>query len=1030
MELIEELDPEEARRIIDPVLQLMMEAVHRYEGYVVQSSGDGIFALFGAPIAHEDHPQRALYAALRMQEESRRYAERLRREHGVNLQIRVGVNTGEMVVRSIRKDDLHTDYTPIGHATGLAQRMESLAAPGAIFVTEATQQLTEGYFEFKPLGPARVKGVSEPVPIYEVTGIGPLRTRLQRAARRGLVRFVGRQSELEQMRQALERAKVGHGQIVAVVGEPGVGKSRLCYEFKMVARSGCLLLETFSVSHGKAAAYLPLIDLLKSYFAIESVDDERRRQEKITGKVLTLDRSLEDTLPYLFALLGIADSNNSLEQTDPQIRRRRTFEAIKRLLLRESLNQPLLILFEDLHWLDSETQAFLNVLSESVATAPILLLVNYRPEYQHGWGGKSYYTQLRLDPLGGEDAQALLAALLGEAAGLEPLKRRLLEQTGGNPFFLEEMVQALFDEGVLVRNGAVSLTRPVTAIQIPATVQGVLAARIDRLGAAEKALLQSLAVVGKEFSAGLIRQVVEQPEEELHRQLSRLQATEFIYEQPAFPEIEYTFKHALTQEVAYNTVLKERRSVLHERAAQAIEALYAGGLEEHYSELAHHYSRTTNTAKAVDYLERAGQQALERSAPAEAIRHFREAIERLQTLPDTPERAREELRLQIALSVPLRSTGPAVPGAERLFTRAQELCRQVGDTPQLVQVLHGLALLHIGKGELQRAREVAEECLERAQSVRDSRLLAAAHARLGQVLLFRGELAPARAHLEQVGALLAAEPRHSLVAVAADGRVAGLSHGSGALCLLGYPDQALERSHEALTLAQELSHPYSIVYARNHAGRLHLFRRESHAAQEQAEAMIVLADEHGFDWWSVVATIMRGSALAGQGQVEEGIAQMLQGIEAHPTSGSTAARRRPYHLALLAAGYGRAGQADQGLATAVEALATAARTGERDYEAELYRLQGELRLMQAAGRRGSRTVPAEAERAFLQAIEVARRQEAKSLELRAAVSLSRLWQRQGKHNEARELLALVYGWFTEGFDTADLQEAKALLEEL
>src|SRR5712692_444631 len=369
MDMIEDLDPEEARSLFDPALNLMMEAVHRYEGYVAQSTGDGIFAFFGAPIAHEDHPQRALYAALRMQEEMKKYADKLRLEGKAPIQIRVGANTGEMVLRSIRKDDLHADYTPIGHSTSLASRMEGLATPGSIVVSEHTYKLTEGYFEFKSLGAARVKGVSEPVHIYEVLGVGPLRTRLQVSAKRGLVRFVGRQQELAQLQKALAQARGGHGQIVAVMGEPGVGKSRLCYEFKLVSQVGCVVLETFSVAHGKAYPYLPLIDLLKNYFQITPQDDERRRREQVMGKVLALDRSLEDILPYLLALLGIAESASSLQEMDPQIKRQRTFAAIKRLLVRESLNQPLILLFEDLQWLDAETQAFLLLLSEHVATA-------------------------------------------------------------------------------------------------------------------------------------------------------------------------------------------------------------------------------------------------------------------------------------------------------------------------------------------------------------------------------------------------------------------------------------------------------------------------------------------------------------------------------------------------------------------------------------------------------------------------------------------------------------------------------------
>src|SRR5262245_4233608 len=503
--LIEGFDPETARGLIDPALQLMMDAVHRYEGFVVQPTGDGIFALFGAPLAHEDHPQRALYAALRMQEESKRYAEQLQRDQGLNLQIRVGVNTGEVVLRSIRKDDLHTDYTPIGHSLHIASRLEGLARGGAVVVSEGTYKLIEGYFECQALGAAQVKGVSEPISLYEVRGVGPLRTKLQVAARRGLVRFVGRQSELEQLTKAIALAQSGHGQIVGVLGEAGVGKSRLCHEFNGLVQRDCLVLETFSVSHGKAYAYLPVLELLNTYFQFTPQDDDRRRREKVGDTVLTLDRSLEDTLPYLFVLLGIADPPSLLQQMDPQIRKQRTLEALKRLLVRESVKQPLILICEDLQWLDSESQAFLTLLSESVASARMLLLVTYRPEDRHEWGSKTYYTQLRLDPLGEAEAQALLTALLGDDAVLQPLKQLILAKTEGNPFFMEEIVQDLFQQGVLVRDPSVGAglrpaptVPPITDFHLPTTVQGVLAARIDRLPPDEKELLQTLAVIGKE----------------------------------------------------------------------------------------------------------------------------------------------------------------------------------------------------------------------------------------------------------------------------------------------------------------------------------------------------------------------------------------------------------------------------------------------------------------------------------------------------------------------------------------------------
>jgi len=411
-ELMEDLDPEEARAIIDPALKLMIEAVRHYDGYVVQSTGDGIFALFGAPVAHEDHPQRALYAALRMQGELKRYSVKVVADGSSPIQGRVGANTGEVVVRSIQTGAGQVEYTPIGHTTNLASRMQTAAPVGSIAVSEATRKLCEGYFTLKPLGATKIKGVSEPVNVYEVTGLGSLRTRLQHAAGRGLTRFVGREREMEALKHAGEQAKVGHGQIAAVMAEPGVGKSRLFFEFKATSHSGWMVLETFSVSHGKASAYLPVIDLLRNYFEISGGDDERKRREKVNGKVLTLDRSLEDTVPYLFSLLGIVEGDDSLAQMDGQVKKRRTLDAIKRVVLRESLNQPLMVIFEDLHWIDEQTQELLNLLADSIGTAKLLLLVNYRPEYSHQWSSKTYYTQLRLDPLGKERAEEMLTALL------------------------------------------------------------------------------------------------------------------------------------------------------------------------------------------------------------------------------------------------------------------------------------------------------------------------------------------------------------------------------------------------------------------------------------------------------------------------------------------------------------------------------------------------------------------------------------------------------------------------------------------
>jgi class 3 adenylate cyclase len=546
--LEQDLDPEEARRIVDPALQIMIDAVRRYDGYVVQSTGDGIFALFGAPLAHEDHPQRATYAALRMQEEARRYGDKLLRAGGMPVEFRVGVNTGEVVVRSIKTGEQHTEYTPIGHTTNLAARMQQVARSSSVVVSEATRRLVEGYFLLKAIGPTRVKGVSEPVNVYEVAGLGALRTPLERAVRRGLSKFVGREREMEALKHAAEQAGAGHGQVVAAIAEPGVGKSRLYYEFKAISQSDWMVLDTFSVSYGKASAYLPVIELLHRYFGIEAGDDGRKRREKVNGKVLTLDRALEDTTPYLFTLLGIVEDDDHLASMDSQVKKRRTQEAIKRILLRESRSQRLILIFEDLHWIDEQTQEFLNLLVDSIGTSRVLLLVNYRPEYSHHWNSKTYYTQLRLDPLSHESAEEMLGALVGESPTLAALKRWIIEKTESTPFFMEEMVQALFEEGALHRNGVVRVTRPLTQVRVPTSVQGVLTSRIDRLPVDQKELLHTLAVLGREFPLSLVQRVTQRSCDELEAMLTWLQGGEFIYEQPSTGAIAYTFKHALTQE--------------------------------------------------------------------------------------------------------------------------------------------------------------------------------------------------------------------------------------------------------------------------------------------------------------------------------------------------------------------------------------------------------------------------------------------------------------------------------------------------
>jgi class 3 adenylate cyclase/tetratricopeptide (TPR) repeat protein len=1018
-ELEQDLDPEEARAIVDPALKLMIDAVRRYDGYIVQSTGDGIFALFGAPVAHEDHPQRALYSAIRMQEELKRYSAKLVADGGSPLQCRVGINTGEVVVRSISTGAGQTEYTPIGHTTNLASRMQAVAPVGSIAVAEPTRKLVEGYFALKPLGPTKVKGVTDAVNVYEVTGLGPLRTRLQRSGARGYTKFVGRDREMTAMEAAAERAKSAHGQIVAAMAEPGVGKSRLFFEFKAKNQSGWMVLETFSVSHGKASAYLPAIELLWNYFRITSDDDERVRREKVTGRVVALERALEDTLPYLFALLGIVEGDDPLAQMDAQVKKRRTLDAIKRILSRESLNQPLMVVFEDLHWIDDETQALLSLLADSIANAKILLLVNYRPEYSHQWGSKTYYTQLRLDPLGKESADEMLAALLGDGEGMAQLKRVIIERTEGNPFFMEETYQVLLDEGSLLRDGSMMrLTRPIGELKIPPTVQGILAARIDRLSAESKDLLQALAVIGREFSLSLIRAAVPKPEDELNRMLNDLQLGEFIYEQPAVTDIEYSFKHALTQEVAFGSVLNERRKELHRRTAAAIESLYADRLEDRYTELAHHYGRAGDAAKAVQYMGLAGEQALQRSAFAEALAHLTTGLELLKTLPQSLARDAQELQLQLELGGASTGVyGPASDQTEAAYSRAYELCLPKGESIDLLRALAGIRLVHGTRGAIRKSVVVAREALDIARRINDPIQLALFQYALAINLGTLGELPQARQMLEESIELF--HPLPDVPDLQIPQVLLPMNLGR-TLWLLGFPDQALKQMRETEIRGHRSSNPVAKAFGLSMkeadiwCGNFEQVRENAQTLLESPWAAEISPI------WAARADLARGWLLAKQGQ-SDGVT-MIRDAMARVATNRFGINRSLFG-AMLAEACAAVGQIDEAI-SAVDEILPFTQTEETYYEAELNRLRGEFLLMQDASN------AAQAEKSFRTAIEISRRQKAKSWELRATTSLARLLAKQGKRDEARTMLAEIYNWFTEGFDTADLKDAKAILEEL
>jgi class 3 adenylate cyclase/tetratricopeptide (TPR) repeat protein len=739
MELLADRDPEEARKILDPVLERMMEAVHRYEGTVNQVMGDGILALFGAPLAHEDHAVRACYAALRMQESVGRYGDDARHAHGVNIQIRVGLNSGEVVVRTIGSD-LRMDYSAVGQTTHLAARMEQLAEPGGILLTSATLELTEGYVTVKALGPILVKGLPKPVKVHELVGAGVARSRLHAAAVRGLTRFVGRESELDQLRQALELAETGCGQVVAVVGEPGVGKSRLYWEFIHSHRThGWLILESGSVSYGAATAYLPVFDLLKAYFRIEGRDNTRTIYEKVSTKVRSLDRGLEPVLSPLLALLEGLVEDEAWGQLDPPQRRQQMLGAVERLLLRESRVQPLMVLVEDLHWIDTETQSLLDSLVESLPTARLVLLVNYRPEYVPRWGSKTYYRQICVGPLPVESTDDLLMSLLGTEQSLDPLKCILIERTDGNPLFLEESVRTLAETGALIgEHGAYQLAHDANTIQIPATVRAILAARIDRLSSEDKRLLQAAAVIGKNVPLPLLLAIADAPEPEVRAGLTHPQSANLLHETRLFPDLEYTFKHALTHEVAYTSVLQDRRRALHGRIAAALEALHPDRLGEHVERLAQHALRGEVWPKALVYFRQAGIKAVARSANRDAVSCFEQALSALRHLPETSETGIEAIDLRLDMQVPLNGLGEI----ERLLDylrEAESLARALGDLHRMGRVAVYMAVGLTVSGRPEQATASAQQALDIAQTIGDLGLEAQANVRLGQAYRQRGE---------------------------------------------------------------------------------------------------------------------------------------------------------------------------------------------------------------------------------------------------------------------------------------------------
>ncbi|HEY7520679.1 MAG TPA: adenylate/guanylate cyclase domain-containing protein [Methylomirabilota bacterium] len=940
MEFLADRDPEEARRILDGVLERMMEAVHRYDGTVNQVMGDGIMALFGAPVAHEDHAVRASYAALRMQATVAEYAAAMQRSAGLVIQIRVGLNSGDVLVRSIGSD-LRMDYTAVGATTHLAARMEQTARPGSILATAETLRLAEDFIQVKPLGLVNVKGLSEPIEAFEITGAGVVRTRLQRSAARGLSRFVGRQEELEQLRQALDLAGTGRGQIVAIVGEPGVGKSRLFYEFLNSHRTkGWLILQASSVSYGRATAYLPVIDMLRPYFRLDDGDDARAVRSKVTGTVLTLDESLKDSLPPILGLLDALPADSAFLQLAPPQRRQATLEALRRLILRETQVQPVVLVFEDLHWIDSETQALLDALVETLASARLLMAVNYRPEYRHGWGQKTFYRQLPIEPLAATVAEELLRPLLGEDASVQPLVATLITRTEGNPLFLEESVRALVADGVLAGEpGRYRLARPLSSIAVPATVQAILAARIDRLGPDDKQLLQAAAVVGKDVPFPLLADVTERSDDELRAGMARLTAQEFVFEAVLFPEVEYTFRHALIHEVAYGGMLAERRRALHARMVAALEGRYADRLPEGAARLAHHAMRGELWDKAARYARQAADRTAAMCVDLEAIEHYRRALDALTRLPATKESVREAIDVRLALRAPLWRRGELEPLLE-IFREAEALGTAHGETDRLDAVYSLFVQYYWAKAEYTRALEYGARCIETGRRRGDVGLEVTGHYYVGSSHSLQGRFATALEHYHAIIERLAGRHERERFGLSGQPYSGACALAAQSLVEQGDFDGALKLLEDGDRVVAAANHLYSRVPVAVSRGYLLLHTAAPAEAARAMEPVVAICRENNFAGQTMRALTVLGQAYALDGRSAEAIPLLEEAVALQERAG--AFTNRAWWVRTLADAYRRTGRLAEAETTARTAMEFATRSGERPQEAWVEALLGEI----------------------------------------------------------------------------------------
>jgi predicted ATPase/class 3 adenylate cyclase len=1025
--LASQLDPEEWRAVVRAYQETCAKVIARYDGHIAQYLGDGLLVYFGYPQAHEDDAPRAVRAGLGMVEAIGQLNTQPGWGRGVQLAVRLAIHTGLVVVGDVGSGTRH-EQLALGETPNVAARLQGIATANTLVISATTLPLLGEFFACQSLGTPLLKGVAQPLEVYQVLSERTARNRLEAVGSASLTALVGRESEVALLRERWAQVTDGIGQVVLLSGEAGIGKSRLVQVLTAhVATEPQAWLTPCQCSpYYQHTALYPLIELLERVvLRVDREESPLQKLRKLEGFLVQYGLLLPEAVPLFAALLSLPLGADYAPLTvSPEQQKQQTLHALLTILLKIAAQQPVLFVMEDLHWVDPSTLELLTLLVDQGPTARLLALWTFRPDFSPPWTGRSHLTQVTLPRLPRRQA----AEMTGRVAHGKALPPEVLEQvvakTDGVPLFVEELTKMVLESGLLrERAERYELTGPLPSLAIPTTLHDSLMARLDRL-AMVKSLAQLGATLGREFAYDLLQAVSPWDEGTLRRGLQQLVAAEFLYQQGLPPHATYRFKHALIQDAAYQSLLRSTRQQYHQRIAQIFEARFPALVETQPELVAQHYTAAGCPEQALVYWQRAGQHASDRSAHLEAISHCTTGIELLTTLPETPAHIQHAVTLHLALGAALQiAKGHAAPEVEHAYTRARALCQQMGETPELVPVLFGLWRFYNTRAQLHTARELGEALLRLAQPAHDPALSVLAHYALGLTSFWLGALPAARLHLEDGIARYTPDQRRTpAFRMGQDPGVACRIYAAATLWLLGYPAQALARVHEALALAHELAHPFSLAFARCFAAFVSQFRRDVPAVHAHAEATVALSTEQGFTQWAVQGTILRGWALSLQGQGEEEIAEVRQGIAAFRATGASVFV--PYFYTWLADVCAHLGHVEEGLQALTKAHILVEQQEERWWEAEIHRLRGVLLLRQPE------TTQAEAEACFQQALDVARRQQAKSLELRAAMSLSRLWQQQGKRAQAYELLAPIYGWFAEGFDTADIQEANALLADV